>query len=243
MRLLRTQGVESESPLAFAALHRLLRPVASGLGRLPARQARALRAAFGEVEDADTDRFVVFLGALSLLAEAAEDAPVLVVVDDAQWLDDASSAALAFIARRVQSERIAMLFAARDGDGFAPPDLPVLTVASLDPAAGVELLGETAGVAVPPEVAAQLVARTGGNPLALVELPRALSAAQLTGQAPLPPQLPVTEGIERVFLDRARRLPGPAQTVLLVAAVDDSGRAATLRKSMAALARVPQLMG
>jgi DNA-binding NarL/FixJ family response regulator len=242
MRLLRTQGVEPESPLAFAALHRLLRPVASGLARLPARQARALRAAFGEVEDADTDRFVVFLGALSLLADAAEDSPVLVIVDDAHWLDDASAAALAFIARRVQTERIAMVFAARDDDGFTPSDLPVLTIAGLDPTAGVELLGETAGVAVPPEVAAQLVARTGGNPLALVELPRALSADQLTGQAPLPPQLPVTEGIERVFLDRARRLPGPAQTVLLVAAIDDSGRAATLRTAMAALGLEPDAL-
>ncbi len=240
MRLLWTQGVESEAPLAFAALHRLLRPVTSSLGRLPARQARALRTAFGEedgVDGLDVDRFAVFVGALSLLAEAAEDAPVLAVVDDAHWLDDASAAALLFVARRVQAERIAVLFAAREGDvrRFDSPDLPALTVSGLGEVDATTLLTERAGMTVPADVVAALVARTGGNPLALAELPGALSAAQLGGQAPLPPQLPVTEGVERVFLDRARRLPASAQTLLLVAAADDSGRIATVRKAAATL--------
>jgi hypothetical protein len=213
MQVLQTQGVESESPLAFAALQRLLRPVASRFGRLAARQAHALRVAFGEEEGAgqggDTDRFVVFLGALSLLAEAAEDAPVLAVVDDAQWLDEDSAAALLFVARRVATERVALLFGAREGDvrRFDSRDLPTLTVRGLDSVAAVELLARRTGSAVPTAVAEQLVARTAGNPLALVELPEALSAEQLAGTAPLPPQLPVTEGVERVFLDRARRLP------------------------------------
>lgn len=238
MRVLRTQGVESESPLAFAALHRLLRPVTSALGQLPARQARALRAAFGEEEgDVDTDRFVVFLGALSLLAEAAEDAPVLAVVDDAHWLDDASAAALLFVARRVQAERIALLFAAREGDLriFDGGDLPELAVGGLDREAAATLLAERAGVEVPPAVGAELVARTGGNPLALVELPGALSAAELAGDTPLPAQLPVTEGVERVFLDRARRLPEQAQSMLLVMAADDSGRLSTVRRAATVL--------
>lgn len=237
MRVLRTSGVESESPLAFAALQRLLRPVASLTGRLPARQARALRAAFGEADDPETDRFVVFLGALSLLTEAAADRPVLAVVDDAHWLDDASAAALLFVARRVHSEPVALLFAAREGDvrGFDGPDLPDLAVGGLDPAAAAALLSEQAGTSVPAEVGARLVADTGGNPLALVELPTALSPDQLAGRAPLPARLPVTEGVERVFLDRARRLSAPARTLLLVAAADDSGRVATVRAGAAAL--------
>ncbi|MDN5857468.1 MAG: LuxR C-terminal-related transcriptional regulator [Pseudonocardia sp.] len=237
MRVLRTQGVESESPLAFAALHRLLRPVLAHLGRLPARQARALRAAFGEGEDTDTDRFLVFLAALSLLAEASEDGPVLAVGDDAHWLDDASAAALLFVARRVQAERVAMLFAAREGDvrRFDSAEVPDLAVGGLDRTAAAALLAERAGMAVPVEVGEQLVTRTGGNPLALVELPAALSADELSGTAPLPAQLPVTEGIERVFLDRARRLPAPALTVLLVAAADDSGLVTTVRAAAAAL--------
>ena len=92
MRLLRTSGVESESPLAFAALQRLLRPLRGGIENLPAPQSAALRAAMGEAEG-DGERFLTFLGTLSLLADAAESAPVLVVVDDAHWLDDASAAA------------------------------------------------------------------------------------------------------------------------------------------------------
>ncbi len=240
MRVLRTQGVESEAPLAFAALHRLLRPVTPYRGRLPVRQARALRTAFGEedgVDGVDVDRFAVFLGALSLLSEAAEDAPVLAVVDDAHWLDDASAAALLFVARRVQAERIALLFAAREGDvrRFDSADLPALTVSGLGESDAIALLTERAGTAVTADVVAALVARTGGNPLALAELPGALSAAQLGGHAPLPPELPVTDGVKRVFLDRARRLPASAQKLLLIAAADDSGRIATVRKAAATL--------
>jgi hypothetical protein len=228
--------VESESPLAFAALHRLLRPVLPAAGRLPAWQARALRGAFGEEDDTDTDRFLVFLAALSLLAETAEDAPVLALVDDAHWLDEASAAALLFVARRLQAERVALLFAAREGDvrRFDSGDLPSLPVHGLD-AAAAAVLAERAGVHVPAVVGEQLVVRTGGNPLALVELPGALSASQLAGDAPLPAQLPVTEGVERVFLDRARRLSEPARTLLLVMAADDSGRLAAVRAAAAHL--------
>jgi predicted ATPase len=106
MQVLRTQGIESESPLPFAALQRLLRPVMRHIERLPARQATALRAAFGESDTPPGDRFLVFLAALSLLAEAAEESPVLCVVDDAQWLDEASTAALLFVARRLGPERL-----------------------------------------------------------------------------------------------------------------------------------------
>jgi DNA-binding CsgD family transcriptional regulator len=230
--VLRTSGIESESPLAFAALQRLLRPVLRLAGRLPAPQARALRRAFGE-EDGEVDRFLVFLAALSLLAEAAESSPVLAVIDDAHWLDEASAAALLFVTRRLQAERVALLFAARDGDvrRFDAGELPNLTLGELDATDAGTLLTAVAGVPVPPGVLERLVASTGGNPLALVELANALSADQLCGLAPLPGQLPLTEGVERAFLDRVRRLPPGTQSFLLVAAADDSGRATIVRQA------------
>ena len=137
MQVLRTQGIESESPLPFAALQRLLRPVMPLLGHLPAPQATALRAAFGEADTPTGDRFLVFLATLSLLAEAAEESPVLCVVDDAHWLDEASTAALLFVARRLGPERVAMLFAARDGDvrRFDSGELPELVLGGIDAAA------------------------------------------------------------------------------------------------------------
>ncbi len=238
MTVLRTQGLESESPLAFAALQRLLRPVvADCVHHLPPPQARALRAAFGEVDDGDGDRFLVFLAALSVLADAGQHRPVLAVVDDAHWLDDASAAALLFVARRLQVERVALLFAARDADvrTFPGGDLPRLPVGGIDADAAGELLRAHAGVPVPPDVRDALLASTGGNPLALVELAEGLTAGQLSGRVRLPARLPLTEGVERAFLDRYRRLPDQAQTVLLVTAADDSGRARVVRQAAASL--------
>jgi hypothetical protein len=237
MRVLRTQGVESELPLAFAALHRLLRPLRGLVDRLPARQARALRAAFGEEDDPGADRFVIFLAVLGLLAEAAEEAPVLAVIDDAQWLDDASAAALTFAARRVGPEPVGLLFAARDGDvrTFDHADLPTLALAGLTRDGALALLTERAEGLVAAAVAEQLLARTEGNPLALVELPGALSSAQLAGDRPLPDRLPVTDGVRRVFLDRAQRLSPEAQTLLLVVAADDTGDPAAVRSAAALL--------
>jgi len=239
--VLRTSGIESESPLAFAALQRLLRPVLPLAERLPAPQAGALRRAFGEEEGA-VDRFLVFLAALSLLAEAAEEAPVLAVVDDAPWLDDASAAALLFVARRLRAERLALLFAARDGDirRFDPGELPTLTLGELDAIDAGALLTAVTGVPVPGDVLDRLVASTGGNPLALVELANALSADQLSGLERLPARLPLTEGVERAFLDRVRRLPSGARAFLLVVAADDSGRATIVRQAARALDATPE---
>jgi predicted ATPase len=115
-RVLRTQGLESESPLAFAALHRLLRPILPLLDRVAVPQARALRVAFGQEDGPAVDPFLIAVATLSVLTEAAEDRPVLAVVDDAHWLDDASANALLFAARRVQADRVALVFSARDGD-------------------------------------------------------------------------------------------------------------------------------
>jgi DNA-binding CsgD family transcriptional regulator len=230
MQVLRTQGVESEAPLAFAALQRLLQPLMPLADRLPAPQARALRVVFGEEVGEGSDRFLIFLAALSLLGEAADDAPVLAVVDDAHWLDDASAAALLFMARRLQQEPVALLFGAREGDVrvFDAGDLATLRLPGLELAAVTALLRDRAGTDVSPEVGAQLLASTGGNPLALTELPQVLTPEQLTGRAGLPGRLPVTGTVERVFLDRARRLSRDAQRLLLIVAADDSGRVATV---------------
>jgi DNA-binding CsgD family transcriptional regulator len=234
MLVLSTQGIESESPLAFAALQRLLSPLMDTTETLPPVQAHALRVALG-LERSDrppaavgepSERFVVFLAVLGLLSGAAEHAPVLCLVDDAHWLDDATASALQFVARRLVRERIAMLFCARDGDArqFDSSGLPHVLVTGLDVHAAGELLAAGATVPLAPAVAARLIAETGGNPLALVELPSALSAEQLAGIEQLPDTLPVTDGIESAFLDRFRRLDQAAQTVLLVASADASTR-------------------
>jgi DNA-binding CsgD family transcriptional regulator len=230
MRVLRTQGVESEAPLAFAALQRLLQPLIPLTDRLPAPQARALRVVFGYEAGEGGDRFLVFLAALSLLAEAGDEQPVLAVVDDAHWLDDASASALLFVARRLQQEPIVVLFGAREGDvrSFDAGDLPIVHLSGLELGAVTSLLRDQTGEDVSLEVGAQLLASTGGNPLALRELPRVLTPEQLTGQARLPGRLPVTATIERVFLGRARRLSPDAQRLLLIAAADDSARVATV---------------
>ena len=142
-----TQGIESEVPLAFAALHRLLRPILPYASRLPAHQRAALEAALGDDVGPGADRFVVFVASLSLLAEAAEDTPLLCTIDDAHWLDDASAAALLFVARRLQAERIALLFAAREGDVrvLEAEGLPSLDLKGIGPEAAGELLAEVTG--------------------------------------------------------------------------------------------------
>jgi DNA-binding CsgD family transcriptional regulator len=246
IQVLWTQGIESESPLPFAALTRLLRPVLDHLEAIPEPQAQALRVALalllpagdaGLGPAAAEDRLAVFMAVLSLLAEAAETGPVLGVVDDAQWLDSASSEALLFVARRLQSDPIALLFAAREGDvrRFDGAGLPELTLRGLDGPSALAVLSEHASRPVAAQVRDELLRRTNGNPLALTELPGVLTEDQLSGQARLPPQLPLTEGVETAFLDRVRRLPEEAQTLLLVAAADDSGRLDTV---LAAAARM-----
>ena len=233
LTVLWTQGIESESPLPFAALQRLLRPVMEHLAHIPALQADALRRAFGEYEATQADRFVAFVGTLSLLADAAESRPVLCVVDDAHWLDAASAEALLFVARRLEADRIALLFGAREGDlrRFDAPGVPDLTLAGLEAEAASALLSERSGVAVSDVVRDELMARTGGNPLALVELPAVLSGEHLAGAVGLPSQLPLTQGVERAFLDRCRRLPADSQTWLLIAAADDSGRIGVIQRA------------
>jgi DNA-binding CsgD family transcriptional regulator len=231
-RLLRATGVEAEVELPFAGLHQLLGPVLDRLDRAPAPQAQALRAAFGLVDTkTETNRFLVELGALSLLAEVAAEQPLLCLIGQARWLDPASADALVFVARRLQAERLVLLFAARDGEvrKFPAPGLPELRLGGLDPAAAGELLAARVGSGtLAPQVRDRMIAEAGGNPLALQELPATLTNQQLAGQQLLPQRLPLTARLQAVFLERFRQLPQATQTLLLVAAAEDTGELATI---------------
>jgi len=235
--VLRTQGLEVEAPLAFAALHRLLRPMMELREQLPAPQARALRVAFGEEEGPPVDPFLVAVATLTMVTMAAEERVVLCVVDDAHWLDAATADALLFCARRIGADRVAMVFGVRDGveTDFRAEGLNEVTLSGLEPDAGRALLGQRLGDVLVDEVTGRLVAETGGNPLALLELSAGLTVAQLQGSSPLPDQLPLTSRVEQVFLDRGRGLPAAVQTVLLVAAADDTGQLAVVRRASAGL--------
>ena len=161
---------------------------------------------------------------------------MLCLVDDAHWLDAGSSDALQFVARRLDAEGVVLLFSAREGDVrvFEAPDVPSHTVDGLDDAAAAELLAHAAASAAP-QVRERLLEQTHGNALALVELPTALSAAQLAGDEPLPEALPMTRRLERVFHERVARLPAPTRLALLAAAADDSESAAVVERAVATL--------
>ena len=236
LRVLRTQGLESEAPLAFAALHRLLRPLLGLVESLPPPQALALRIAFGEAEGPTLEPFLVGLATLSLLTSAAETEPLMCVVDDAHWLDAASADALLFTARRLDADRVAICFLARyvDGSGFVAEGISTLTLDALDDQSARQLLLNSVGE-LPAEVRDRLLAETGGNPLALLELPLALSLGQRDGSERLPATLPLTRRVERAFLERCRQLPIAAQSVLLVAVTDGTGRLATIERAVEAL--------
>ncbi|MCW2737937.1 LuxR family transcriptional regulator [Nocardioides sp.] len=231
--LLRTQGLEVEAPLAFAALHRLLRPLSRLRAHLPPPQARALAIAFGEDDGPSVEPFLVGVATLSLLTAAAEETPLLCVVDDAHWLDPASAGALLFCARRLGADRVVMVFGARDGAAatFEAPGLAEVTLTGLDVDAARALLATRLAGEPADEVAQRLIAETSGNPLALLELPGELTAAQLEGTAALPTTLHLTARVERAFLDRSRQLAGPVQRVLLLAAADDTGELDVLRRA------------
>jgi DNA-binding CsgD family transcriptional regulator len=230
--LLRCTGAEAEVELPFAALQQLLGPVLDRLDRLPAPQAQALQAAFGLVEpETKTNQFLVELGALSLLAVLAAEQPLLCLIGQARWLDAASADTLVFVARRLQAERLVVLFAARDGEArtFQAPGLPELRLGGLDPVAAGALLDAQVGTGtLAPQVRERLLAETSGNPLALLELPATLSSQQLAGSEPLPQRLPLSARLQQVFLERVRRLPTATQTLLLVAAAEDTGQLATI---------------
>jgi DNA-binding CsgD family transcriptional regulator len=230
MRILQAVGVEPEIELPFAALHQLLRPALPYLDRIPEVQAAALRGALA-IAPADTDnRFAIALAVLSLLAEVATDGPLLCLVDDAHWLDQPSADTLSFVARRLEAEGIVMLFAAREGDARSFPGggLAEREIRGLDPADAEVLLVERFGSAIAPDTRRVILESAQGIPLALLEIPMALTAAQLSGHEPLPRPMPLGHDLEVILLQRVQRLPVPAQLLLLVAAAEGSGEAAAV---------------
>jgi DNA-binding CsgD family transcriptional regulator len=220
--VLRTAGVEAESDLAFAGLDGLLRPIIDKIAELPETQADALSSALGLAQSRGADRLLVAAAALSLLAAAADDQPLLCLIDDVQFLDVASAEALVFSARRLAAEPVAMIFAVREGAGreFAAPGLPELAVEGLEAEAAAELLEMSAPAATGP-VREWLLAEAAGNPLALLELPAGLSALQLQSRAALPERTPLTSGLRAAFVKRVERLPADTRTALLIAALED----------------------
>jgi hypothetical protein len=243
MTLLSAAGVQAESDLAFAGLHGLLRPVLAQLRQLPQPQSAALAGALGLAPSRQADRLLISAAVLGLLAAAAEDGPVLCVVDDAHWMDRPSADALVFAARRLQAERLAMVFAAREGEveRFEAAGLPDLTLAGLDPPSATAVLA-AGGHAAAGEVRERLLAEAGGNPLALLELPHGLSQAQLDGRATLPDAIPLSPRLEGVFRQRIGRLPVTAQTALLIAAADTTGDVPAVLRAMAGLGLPPDTL-
>jgi DNA-binding CsgD family transcriptional regulator len=226
MRLLRAVGVESEAALPFAGLHLLLGSVLDRRLALPRPQRDALEAALGLRRAQPYDRFLIGLGVLSLLAELAEDGPLLCLVDDAHWLDRASAEALVLAARRLGGEGIAVVFAARDHDApFPAPGVPELRLGGLDAAAAAALLGEHGGDGLPTAVRERILTEARGNPLGLIELAAAHLGGSPTAAGPRPAAaaLAFTERLQRAFWGQVGRLPEAAQTLLLVAAAEDGG--------------------
>ena len=221
-RVVQTIGVEGEMELPFAALQQLCSPILELMKRLPMPQRDALAVAFGVSAGEAPNPFLVGLAVLGLLSEAAEEQPLLCVVDDAQWLDRASARALAFLARRLLAEKIALVFAAREpGDVLA--GLPELHVLSLGRRDARTLLESALPARLDEHVLDRIVAETRGNPLALLELPRGLTPTQLAGGFGLPVAVPLSASIEESFTRRLANLPGDARRLLLVAAADPVG--------------------
>ena len=236
MIVLRAVGVEAESDLPFAGIYGLLRPGVAKLDDLPDTQAAALAGALGLAPSTGADRFLVSAAVLGLLAAAAEEAPVLCLIDDAQWLDRPSAEALVFAARRLAAERVAVVFSASEGDAqrFDAPGLAGLTLTGLDAASSAAILASTASSAAP-SVRERLLLEADGNPLALLELPGALSDAQLSGKGALPGAIPLTPRLQAVFRQRIEHLPEPTQGALLVAAADNTGDVPAILRAVAEL--------
>jgi DNA-binding CsgD family transcriptional regulator len=220
-QVLSAAGVQSEARLAFAGLHQLLRPVFHRVGDLPPRQRAALLAAFGMAEDLAPDPYLIALAALELLTVTATAAPVLVLVDDAHWLDPSTAAALAFVVRRLGEDPVAVVVASRDGYATAlhDLDLPVITLTALDDLSAAALLDESApGLEAP--MRSRILDQAHGNPLALTQLAAAphrpgVASGNSGGD------LPMTARLERAFTSRYDELPEVARTLLLVAAAND----------------------
>ncbi|TDC50295.1 LuxR family transcriptional regulator [Jiangella ureilytica] len=226
-RLGQAAGVESEFELAFAGLHQLCRPFLSGLDRLPAPQRAALGTTFALRPGPPPDRFVVGLAVLSLLSEAAEEQPLICVVDDAHWLDQASAQTLEFVARRLHAERVALVFATRDtvGSPATFAGLPDLVLGGLSGRDAAALLETTVAGRLDVRVRDRVLAEAHGNPLALIELPLQVSSAALSfGPDAVPALDPTLTGrLEQGFLRRLEALPAESRQLVVLAAAEPVG--------------------
>jgi hypothetical protein len=230
MTVLTARGIEAEADVPFSGLLELLRPILHCLERIPSPQALALRSALALGPAAATDRFIIGAATLSVLAAHAEESPLLVLVDDAQWLDASSAAALVFATRRLLADSVAVILALRTGEAPAieAAGLPEVVLGGLDREASGALLARHALAVVPPETVDRLVRTTGGNALALVELAAGapdLRADLLDGLAP------VATSVERAFLRRTGDLSGEARRALVLAAAVGSGELGTIAQA------------
>ena len=242
-RVLQVVGVESEMELPFAGLHQLCAPLLAGLDRLPPPQRDALGTAFGLTSGARPDRFLVGLAVLSLLADGAEERPLLCLIDDAQWLDQSSLQVLAFVARRLEAESIVLVFAMRESGELDPlAGLPELQLEGLTDAQARELLASVVSGPLDERVGERIIAETHGNPLALLELPHG-SPADLAGGFAPGAALPLSGRIEESFRERVERLPAESQRLLLVGAAEPIGDPTLLWRAAARLDLGPEAVG
>ncbi|WP_158852678.1 ATP-binding protein [Saccharothrix deserti] len=235
LHVLRTTGVEAEQNLAHSGLHQLLFPVRAGVDSLPRPQRAALRTALGLEDAAEPSAYLVGLAALSLLAERSEGRPLLIVAEDVQWLDRASADVLAFVARRIESEPIVLIATLADGARSPLRDagLSSMNLERLSDEVAAELLDSVAP-GLTPTVRARVLAEAAGNPLALTELPSAV-----TGLDALDPVLPLTERLERTFTARVAVLPARTRAALLVAALNEGGSVAEALAATGSVLGVP----
>ena len=229
-------GIESEMELPFAALHQLCAPMLSQIDLLAEPQRDALGIAFGLSFGNAPDAFLVVLAALSLLARIAEEQALLCVVDDAQWLDAASAQILGFVARRLLAESIAIVFAVREpSDEHELVGLSELRLTGLDDEDAHALLASRVSGRLDVPVSDRIVAETRGNPLALLELTRGMTSAELAGGFALPDAVDVPAQIEERYRQRIDQLPATTQQLMLLAAADPVGHAALLWRAAASL--------
>lgn len=233
-RVLTVAGVQADIELAFAGLHQLCAPLLEQAAGVPEPQRRALDVAFGRDVGDTPDRFLVGLAVLSLLSSAATDQPLLIVVDDAQWLDKVSLQTLAFVARRLLAERIALVFAVREPT--APlAGLPELVVGGLSDAAARDLLQSVMPGGIDPRVRDRVVAETRGLPLAILEVPRSMSAAELSGGFWIAGKRSSPAAVEQTYVRRIRALPAATRQLLLLAAAEPVGDAPLFLRAAARL--------
>lgn len=233
---MRAAGVESEMELAFAGLQQLCAPILHHSEDLPGPQRDALGTAFGLCDGETPDRFHVGLAVLGLLSAAADERPIVCVIDDAQWLDDVSAQVLAFVARRLLAEAVAMVIAIREpNDAVAWHGLPAQRVTGLSTDDSRVLLERATPGRLDERIRDRIVAETRGNPLALLELPRGLPEVDSAGGFPLQPANPLAARIEQSFVQRLEELPSPARQLLLLAAAEPLGDLTLLRRAAALL--------